>query len=79
MPKTLEKKTEKQEEKSKPQEQKKKKKGVSPLYKVQDGEIIRLRPTCERCGPGYFMADHGNRYACGRCGFTRYKPVEDKK
>ncbi|MCK4222727.1 30S ribosomal protein S27ae, partial [Candidatus Bathyarchaeota archaeon] len=23
--------------------------------------------------PGYFMADHGNRYTCGHCGFTRYK------
>ncbi len=52
---------------------------ISSLYKVQEGKIIRLRPTCERCGPGHFMADHGDRYACGRCGFTRYKPVEDNK
>ncbi|MEE8632135.1 MAG: 30S ribosomal protein S27ae, partial [Candidatus Bathyarchaeia archaeon] len=31
-----------------------------------------LRPFCERCGPGYFMANHGDRHTCGNCGFTRY-------
>ncbi|MGD8505993.1 MAG: hypothetical protein PVF15_04950 [Candidatus Bathyarchaeota archaeon] len=39
----------------------------------------RMLPFCERCGPGYFMADHGNRYTCGHCGFTRYKPAETSK
>jgi small subunit ribosomal protein S27Ae len=59
-----------------PKQEKKKKveKGVFKLYKVEAEKLIRLRPTCERCGPGYFMADHGNRYTCGHCGFTRYKP-----
>lgn len=68
-----------EEEKETGKAEKKKKRGVSPLYKIENGQIIRLRPTCERCGPGYFMADHGDRYTCGRCGFTRYKPVGDKK
>ncbi|MBS7608010.1 30S ribosomal protein S27ae [Candidatus Bathyarchaeota archaeon] len=54
-------------------EKKKKEKGVYTLYKVEKDKIVRLRPTCERCGPGYFMADHGDRYTCGHCGFTRYK------
>lgn len=57
-------------------EKKKKKKGVYTLYKVEKDKkdkIVRQRPTCERCGPGYFMADHGDRYTCGHCGFTRYK------
>jgi len=54
-------------------EKKKKEKGVYTLYKIENNKIVRLRPTCERCGPGYFMADHGNRYTCGHCGFTRYK------
>jgi ubiquitin-small subunit ribosomal protein S27Ae len=52
---------------------KKEEKGVHVLYKLQDGKVSRLRPTCERCGPGYFMGDHHNRYTCGHCGFTRYK------
>ncbi|MEM2105360.1 MAG: 30S ribosomal protein S27ae [Candidatus Bathyarchaeia archaeon] len=55
--------------------EKKKRKGFS-LYKIEKDKVVRLRPTCERCGPGYFMADHGDRYTCGRCGFTRYKPAE---
>jgi small subunit ribosomal protein S27Ae len=51
----------------------KKEKGIGEYYKVEDGKLKRLRPSCERCGPGYFMADHGNRYTCGHCGLTRYK------
>lgn len=56
---------------------KEKSKGPNSLYKIKEGTLVRLRPTCERCGPGYFMADHGDRYTCGRCGFTRYKPAKE--
>jgi len=52
---------------------KKKTGGASTLYKVEGDKVSRARPTCERCGPGYFMADHNSRYTCGHCGFTRYK------
>jgi small subunit ribosomal protein S27Ae len=52
---------------------KKQEKGVHAMYKVESDKVTRARPTCERCGPGYFMADHHNRYTCGHCGFTRYK------
>ncbi|WP_343379012.1 30S ribosomal protein S27ae [Candidatus Bathycorpusculum sp.] len=64
--------TAKTENKSK-EKVKKKTNGVSVLYKVEDNKMSRARPTCERCGPGYFMADHNNRHTCGHCGFTRYK------
>ena len=50
--------------------------GVHALYKIEGDKVTRLRPICERCGPGYFMAKHQNRYTCGHCGFTRYKQVE---
>ncbi len=70
-----EKPTEKKPEK-KVEKPKKKKKGVFVHYKIEEEELKRLRPFCERCGPGYFMADHGNRYTCGHCGFTRYKQAE---
>jgi small subunit ribosomal protein S27Ae len=56
--------------------EKKKRKGLFSLYKIEKDKVVRLRPTCERCGPGYFMADHGDRYTCGHCGFTKYKPSE---
>jgi len=60
-------------EKPKPEKKKKKEKGIFSCYKVDEKGLTRLRPFCERCGPGYLMADHGNRYTCGHCGFTRYK------
>lgn len=69
-------KVEKPEKMKKAEKKKKEEKGIFTLYKVQDDKITRLRPVCERCGPGYFMADHGNRYTCGHCGFTRYKSEE---
>lgn len=59
--------------KEKPAKVKKKEKPAYSRYKVDASGLTRLRPYCERCGPGYFMADHGNRFACGHCGFTRYK------
>lgn len=50
---------------------------ISSYYKIGETGVERLRPFCERCGPGYFMADHGDRFACGHCGFTRYKRAEE--
>ena len=52
---------------------KKKEKGSFAYYKVDKDGLKRLRPSCERCGSGYFMADHGDRFTCGHCGLTRYK------
>jgi len=64
------------EKAEKPEKRKKEEKGIYTLYKIENDKVIWLRPTCERCGPGYFMADHSDRYTCGHCGFTRYKPAE---
>lgn len=59
--------------KGKREKRKREERGIHSMYKIEKDKVVRLRPTCERCGPGYFMADHGDRYACGHCGFTRYK------
>jgi len=74
-PKKEEVKPQKVEKAAAPKAEKKKKeeKGIHALYKVEGDKVARLRPTCERCGLGYFMADHKDRYTCGHCGFTRYK------
>jgi len=76
--KVAEKPAEAPEEKPKEKEKKaakvkKKEKAVYTRYKIDEKGLTRLRPYCERCGSGYFMADHGNRFSCGHCGFTRYK------
>lgn len=55
---------------------KKRSKGIYVHYKTEAGKLKRMLPFCERCGQGYFMANHGDRYTCGHCGFTRYKPSE---
>jgi small subunit ribosomal protein S27Ae len=70
-------KPEKPEKAAKPEKRKKPDKKIHTLYKVEQDKVSRLRPTCERCGTGYFMADHGNRYTCGHCGFTKYKRAEN--
>lgn len=63
---------------AKREKRKREEKGIFTLYKVEADKVLRLRPTCERCGTGYFMADHGNRYTCGHCGFTKYKPAQNE-
>ena len=63
-------------EKAKKEKSNRQEKGVHALYKVEGSKVTRLRPTCERCGPGYFMGDHQDRYTCGHCGFTRYKSIK---
>ena len=46
---------------------------VSKLYKIEGKRLIHLRPFCPRCGVGTFMAEHENRFSCGKCGYTEYK------
>ena len=60
-------------EKGKREKKRRQEKGVHVMYKIEGEKVSRTRPTCERCGPGYFMGDHKDRYTCGHCGFTRYK------
>jgi small subunit ribosomal protein S27Ae len=69
---------EKVEKAEKAEKAEKREKGVFRHYKVEGEKLKKLLPFCERCGPGYFMADHGDRYACGHCGFTRYKVAETR-
>lgn len=42
-------------------------------YTVQDGRAILRKRHCPRCGPGVLMAEHEDRSACGRCGYTEFK------
>ena len=67
---------EKDTEKTEDRTAKKRRRGIFSYYKADEKGLKRLLPVCERCGPGYFMADHANRYTCGHCGFTRYKQAE---
>jgi ubiquitin-small subunit ribosomal protein S27Ae len=47
--------------------------GKRSLYKVEGDKLVRLRKACPKCGPGTFLAEHEDRFACGRCGYTEFK------
>lgn len=43
------------------------------LYDVKGGALKRTHEMCPKCGPGVFLADHGSRQSCGRCGYSEGK------
>jgi len=43
------------------------------FYVVEGGALKRVRRFCPRCGRGVYMAEHPDRYACGKCGYTEFK------
>ena len=47
--------------------------GKKDYFKVEGDKVTRSKPVCPKCGPGTFMAEHKNRTACGRCGYTEFK------
>ncbi|MEM3403918.1 MAG: 30S ribosomal protein S27ae [Nitrososphaeria archaeon] len=48
-------------------------KGVWNLYRIEDEKIVSKRTDCPKCGRGVFLAEHPDRYTCGRCGYTKFK------
>jgi ubiquitin-small subunit ribosomal protein S27Ae len=40
------------------------------FYTVQGETLSRTHRSCPKCGPGTFLAEHGNRRSCGRCGYS---------
>ncbi len=46
---------------------------ISKYYEIKDGKLERKKKTCPKCGPGVFMAEHKDRWHCGRCGYTIWK------
>jgi small subunit ribosomal protein S27Ae len=51
------------------------------VFKVEGDKIVRQRRSCPKCGDGVFLADHKDRFSCGKCGYTEFKarkPEEEK-
>jgi len=42
-------------------------------YEIKDGKINRKKQSCPKCGEGVFLAEHKDRFHCGKCGYTRWK------
>jgi len=60
---------------AKKQVKNKKQSEVWKKYKIEGDKLVRER-CCQRCGPGYFLANHSDRYVCGKCGFVEVKKKE---
>jgi ubiquitin-small subunit ribosomal protein S27Ae len=46
---------------------------VYEFYKLEgESKIVRTKRDCPRCGRGVFMAEHKDRFSCGKCGFTEF-------
>lgn len=43
------------------------------FYKVSEKGLERIKKVCDRCGEGTFMAEHKDRFYCGKCGMTVWK------
>lgn len=46
---------------------------ASKFYKIEGDKLVRTHRTCNKCGVGYFLADHYDRWSCGKCGYTIFK------
>ena len=42
------------------------------LYTLSGDKIQRKNKSCPKCGPGIFLAIHGNRVHCGACKYTEF-------
>lgn len=60
-------------EKSKGKEEKVQEPSKRLLYKVEGGRVVRSRRFCPKDGPGVFLAEHTDRFSCGKCGYTEMK------
>jgi len=42
-------------------------------YEVTGDTLKRKNKICPKCGPGVFLAEHKDRWACGKCGYMEKK------
>ncbi len=49
------------------------------FFKVEGNKINRIRKHCPKCGPAVFLAEHKNRFSCGKCGYTEFKSSGKKQ
>ncbi len=49
---------------------------VAGVFEISGGSLKRKSQSCPKCGPGFFMGNHKNRNACGKCGYTEMKKKE---
>ncbi len=63
----------KKERKGKKTKKKTKRVKKPDFYEVREESIERKRRVCPKCGQGIFMAEHKDRFTCGKCSYTEWK------
>lgn len=38
-----------------------------------EGDKLTRKKTCPKCGPGIFLAEHKDRWYCGKCHYSEIK------
>lgn len=41
-------------------------------YEIKDNKLIRKK-SCPKCGVGIFLAEHKDRFYCGKCKYMEKK------
>lgn len=41
-------------------------------YTAKGDDLSRKNISCPKCGQGVFLANHGNRKSCGKCGYSEF-------
>ena len=49
---------------------------IHKLYEIKDGKVTRKNPFSPKAGDGYFMANHKDRFTCGKTGYTEMKGAQ---
>jgi ubiquitin-small subunit ribosomal protein S27Ae len=52
---------------------------IYKYYKLENNKAEKIKRECPRCGKGIFMADHKDRFSCGKCNYTEFKKENIKK
>ncbi|MBN1275705.1 30S ribosomal protein S27ae [Candidatus Woesearchaeota archaeon] len=46
-------------------------------YEVAGSNLKRKGKSCPKCGSGVFMADHKDRWTCGKCGYMEKRAKKE--
>jgi len=46
---------------------------IHKVYKVEGDTIASKNKTCPKCGKTIFMANHKDRWTCGKCNYMEKK------
>ena len=63
-----------------PHKHKKRSKAVLEYFSVEaSGKVKKLKQECPHCPPATYMAEHPDRFVCGKCGKTFFRLTADGK